>query len=138
MQRVIKVNGQDLMLKASANFMFYYRHARLKGEETPDFQIDLKRLADMEKLQSEFSSIDASNALEVLQKTNIFEFSAIIRRMLWTFAYAANKGVLPFEEWCDALLEYDAVEASKTVMDLVNDNFFLMLGVQKPRATTSI
>jgi hypothetical protein len=53
--------------------------------------------------------------------------------MLWTFAYAANKSIPPFEEWCDALYEYDAVDASKTVMELVNDNFFLMLGVAKPR-----
>jgi len=132
MQRVIKVNGQDLQLKPSANFMYYYRYARLKGEDTPDFQTDLKRLADMEKLQEEFAGIDSTNALDVIQKTNIFEFSAIIRRMLWTFAYAANKSILPFEEWCDALFEYDAVEASKTVMELVNDNFFLMLGVTKP------
>ena len=51
MQRTIRVNGQDLLLKPSANFMFYYRHARLTGEEAPDFQTDLKRLADMEKLQ---------------------------------------------------------------------------------------
>lgn len=138
MQRVIKVNGQDILLKPSANFMFYYRHARLNGEDVPDFQTDLKRLADMEKLQGEFSKIDSTNALDVLQRTNIFEFSAIIRRMLWTFAYAANKSMLPFEEWCDALYEYDAVEASKTVMDLVNDNFFLMLGVQKPREAASI
>jgi hypothetical protein len=114
--------------------MYYYRSARLKGEEEPDFQDDLKKLAGMEKLQAEFSKIDTNNALDVLQKTNIFEFSAIIRRMLWTFAYTANKAILPFEEWCDALEEYDAVEASKTVMELVNDNFFLMLGVQKPRA----
>ena len=138
MQRVIKVNGQDLLLKPSANFMFYYRHARLSGEETPDFQADLKRLADMEKLQSEFSSIDSTNALDVLQRTNIFEFSAIIRRMLWTFAYAADKSIPPFEEWCDALEEYDAVEASKTVMELVNDNFFLMLGVAKPREVQNV
>ena len=133
MQRVIKVNGQDLQLKPSANFMYYYRYARLKGEDTPDFQADLKRLADMEKLQGELTGIDSTNALDVLQKTNIFEFSAIIRRMLWTFAYAANKSILPFEDWCDALFEYDTTEASKTVMDLVNDNFFLMLGVAKPR-----
>ena len=133
MQRIIKVNGQDLLLKPSANFMFYYRNARLNGESVPDFQEDLKKLADMEKLQAEFKDIDSTNALAVLQKTNIFEFSAIIRRMLWTFAYAANKAILPFEEWCDGLQEYDAVEASKTVMDLVNDNFFLMLGVAKPR-----
>lgn len=138
MQKVVNINGQGLLLKASANFMFYYRHARLNGEETPDFQSDLKRLADMEKLQGEFANIDSTNALDILQKTNIFEFSAIIRRMLWTFAYAANKGLLPFEEWCDALIEYDAVEASKTVMELVNDNFFLMLGVQKPRETQNI
>jgi hypothetical protein len=133
MQRVIKVNGQDLSLKPSANFMYYYRHARLKGEDTPDFQADLKRLADMEKLQGEFETVNATNALDILQRTNIFEFSAIIRRMLWTFAYTANKSILPFEEWCDALFDYDAVEASKTVMELVNDNFFLMLGVAKPR-----
>lgn len=132
MQRVIKVNGQDLQLKPTANFMYYYRHARLAGENAPDFQIDLKMLADMEKLQGEFAGIDSTNALDVLQRTNIFEFSAIIRRMLWTFAYAANKSILPFEEWCDALFEYDTTEASKTVMDLVNDNFFLMLGVAKP------
>jgi hypothetical protein len=113
--------------------MFYYRHARLSGEEAPDFQADLKRLADMEKLQSELAGIDSTNALDILQKTNVFEFSAIIRRMLWTFAYAANKSILPFEDWCDALIEYDTTEASKTVMDLVNDNFFLMLGVAKPR-----
>jgi hypothetical protein len=137
MQRVIRVNGQDLQLKPSANFMYYYRHARLNGENAPDFQIDLKKLADMEKLQSEFAGIDSTNALDVLQRTNIFEFSAIIRRMLWTFAYAANKNILPFEEWCDALFEYDAAEASKTVMDLVNDNFFLMLGVAKPREIQS-
>lgn len=133
MQRVIKVNGQDLQLKPTANFMFYYRHARLSGEAEPDFQADLKRLADMEKLQGEFSTIDSTNALDILQRTNIFEFSAIIRRMLWTFAYAAQKSIQPFEEWCDALNEYDAVDASKTVMELVNDNFFLMLGVAKPR-----
>lgn len=132
MQRSIRVNGQDLSLKPSANFMFYYRHARLSGEETPDFQSDLKRLADMEKLQDDLQGIDSTNALDILQKTNIFEFSAIIRRMLWTFAYAANKGILPFEEWSDTLFEYDTTEASKTVMDLVNDNFFLMLGVAKP------
>ena len=134
MQRTIRVNGQDLLLKPSANFMFYYRHARLTGEETPDFQTDLKRLADMEKLQGELKGIDSTNALDVLQRTNIFEFSAIIRRMLWTFAYSANKSILPFEDWCDALFEYDTTEASKTVMDLVNDNFFLMLGVPKPAA----
>lgn len=133
MQRTIRVNGQDLLLKPSANFMFYYRHARLTGEETPDFQTDLKRLADMEKLQGEFAGIDSTNALDILQRTNIFEFSAIIRRMLWTFAYSANKSIMPFEDWCDALFEYDTTEASKTVMDLVNDNFFLMLGVAKPR-----
>lgn len=133
MLRTIRVNGSDLPLKPSANFMYYYRHARLSGEEAPDFQADLKRLADMEKLQGEFAGIDSTNALDVLQKTNIFEFSAIIRRMLWTFAYAANKGILPYEEWCDTLEEYDAVEASKTVMELVNDNFFLMLGVAKPK-----
>lgn len=133
MQRTIRVNGQDLPLKPSANFMFYYRHARLSGEELPDFQADLKRLADMEKLQGDLQGIDSTNALDILQRTNIFEFSAIIRRMLWTFAYAANKGILPFEEWSDALFEYDTTEASKTVMDLVNDNFFLMLGVAKPR-----
>jgi len=133
MQKTIRVNGSDLPLKPSANFMFYYRHARLSGEEVPDFQSDLRRLADMEKLQGELAGIDSTNALDVLQKTNIFEFSAIIRRMLWTFAYAANKNILPFEEWCDALSEYDTTEASKTVMDLVNDNFFLMLGVAKPR-----
>jgi len=125
MLRTIRVNGSDLPLKPSANFMYYYRYAR--------FQADLKRLADMEKLQGEFKDIDSTNALDVLQRTNIFEFSAIIRRMLWTFAYAANKGILPYEEWCDALEEYDAVEASKTVMELVNDNFFLMLGVAKPK-----
>lgn len=133
MQRVIRVNEQDLLLKPSANFMYYYRSARLSGEETPDFQADLKQLAGMEKLQGEFSKIDSTNALDILQKTNIFEFSAIIRRMLWTFAYTANKSILPFEEWCDALFDYDAVEASKIVMELVNDNFFLMLGVQRPR-----
>lgn len=138
MQRVIKVNGQDLALKPSANFMFYYRQARLSGEAEPDFQADLKRLADMEKLQGEFSEIDSTNALDILQSTNIFEFSAIIRRMLWTFAYAANKSIQPFEEWCDALYEYDAVDASKTVMELVNDNFFLMLGVAKPREIQNI
>jgi hypothetical protein len=138
MQRVIKINGQDILLKPSANFLFYYRNARLKGEDIPDFQTDLKRLADMEKLQGEFSGIDSTNALDVLQKTNIFEFSAIIRRMLWTFAYAANKSILPFEEWWDELEEYDAVEASKTVMELVNDNFFLMLGVAKPREIQNI
>ena len=137
MQKTIRVNGSDLPLKPSANFMFYYRHARLSGEEVPDFQSDLKRLADMEKLQSELAGIDSTNALDILQKTNIFEFSAIIRRMLWTFAYAANKSILPFEEWCDALSEYDTTEASKTVMDLVNDNFFLMLGVAKPREIQS-
>jgi hypothetical protein len=133
MQKTIRVNEQDLQLKPSANFMFYYRHARLSGEETPDFQTDLKRLADMEKLKGEFAGINSTNAMDVLQRTNIFEFSAIIRRMLWTFAYAANKSILPFEEWCDALFEYDTTEASKTVMELVNDNFFLMLGVAKPR-----
>ena len=133
MQRTIRVNGADLILKPSANFMFYYRHARLQGEDAPDFQTDLKRLAGMEKLQGDLGGIDSTNALDVLQRTNIFEFSAIIRRMLWTFAYAANKGILPYEEWCDALVEYDTAEASKTVMDLVNDNFFLMLGVAKPR-----
>lgn len=132
MQRVIKINGQDLILKPSANFLFYYRNARLKGEESPDFQDDLRKLAEMEKLQGDFAGIDSTNALDVLQKTNIFEFSAIIRRMLWTFAYAANKNILTYEEWCDALEEYDAVEASRTVMDLVNDNFFLMLGVAAP------
>jgi len=137
MQRTIRVNGQDLLLKPSANFMFYYRQARLTGEEAPDFQTDLKRLADMEKLQGEFAGIDSTNALDVLQRTNIFEFSAIIRRMLWTFAYSANKSILPFEDWCDALFEYDTTEASKTVMDLVNDNFFLMLGVAKPREVQS-
>ena len=132
MQRVIRVNGRDLPLKPSANFMYYYRHARLSGEDMPDFQSDLKRLADMAELQNEFADIDSTNALDIMQKTNIFEFSAIIRRMLWTFAYAANKNILPFEEWCDALEEYDVVEASQTVMDLINDNFFLMLGVAKP------
>jgi len=136
MQRVIKVNGKELILKPSANFMYYYRSARLNGEDYPDFQEDLKKLAGMEKLQGQFSKIDTTNALDVLQKTNVFEFSAIIRRMLWTFAYTANKAILPFEEWCDALEEYDAVEASRTVMDLVNDNFFLMLGVQKPKGTS--
>ncbi|MBT3320185.1 MAG: hypothetical protein HN389_10530 [Clostridia bacterium] len=138
MERVIKVNGQDTILKPSANFMFYYRNARLNGEEKPDFQMDLKQLAGMEKLQDEFGKIDSTNALDILQKTNIFEFSAIIRRMLWTFAYTANKSILPFEEWCDALQEYDAVQASKTVMELVNDNFFLMLGVAKPREVQSL
>jgi hypothetical protein len=134
MLRTIKINGQALPLKPSANFLFYYRRARLSGEDAPDFQSDLKRLADMEKLRGEFSKIDDGNALDVLQKTNIFEFTAIIRRMLWTFAYAANKSIPPFEEWCDALEEYDAAEASNTVMELVNDNFFLMLGVPKPAA----
>ncbi|NMC35345.1 MAG: hypothetical protein GYA36_23235 [Veillonellaceae bacterium] len=138
MRRVIKVNGQDLPLKPSANFIYYYRYARLSGEDAPDFQADLKRLADMEKLQGEFKDVDNTNALDVLQRTNIFEFSAIIRRMLWTFAYAANKSILPYEEWCDALEEYDAVAASKTVMDLVNDNFFLMLGVAKPKEIQSM
>lgn len=135
MQRVIKVNGKDLILKPSANFLFYYKSARLTGEDEPDFQEDLKCLAGMEKLQGEFKRIDSTNALDILQKTNIFEFSAIIRRMLWTFAYTAKKSILPFEEWCDALEEYDAVEASRIVMELVNDNFFLMLGVQKPKET---
>jgi len=86
MLRTIKINGQALPLKPSANFLFYYRRARLSGEDAPDFQSDLKRLADMEKLRGEFSKIDDGNALDVLQKTNIFEFTAIIRRMLWTFA----------------------------------------------------
>lgn len=135
MQRVIKVNGKDLILKPSANFLFYYKSARLTREDEPDFQEDLKSLASMEKLQGEFKKIDSTNALDILQKTNIFEFSVIIRRMLWSFAYTANKSILPFEEWCDALEEYDAVEASRIVMELVNDNFFLMLGVQKPKET---
>ena len=138
MQKVLKVNGQDLILKPSANFLFYYRSAHLTGEVEPDFQDDLKSLAGMEKLQGEFKKIDSTNALDVLQKTNIFEFSTIIRRMLWTFAYTANKSILPFEEWCDALLEYDAGEASRTVMELVNDNFFLMLGVRKPTETQNV
>ncbi len=137
MQRVIKVNGQDLILKPSANYMFYYRHARLKGEDAPDFQNDLKALAEMEKKQTELENVTNENALDVLQSTNIFAFSAIIRRMLWTFAYTANKTILPFEEWCDALEDYDAVEASRIVMELINDNFFLMLGVRAPATEQS-
>ena len=130
-----------LMLKRArdghAAFDSEQQNDPLSGEDAPDFQTDLKRLADMEKMRTAFGRIDSTNALDVLQKTNIFEFSAIIRRMLWTFAYSANKSLLPFEEWCDALFEYDTTEASKTVMDLVNDNFFLMLGVAKPREIQS-
>lgn len=138
MQRTVRVNGQDLSLKPSANFMFYYRNARLSGEEKPDFQSDLKKLADMEKLKGTLSGLDPTNVFEVLEQTKLFEFSLIIRRMLWTFAYTANKNLLPFEEWCDELSEYDTTEASRTVMALVNENFFLMLGVQKPKGPQSV
>ena len=40
MLKTIKINGQALPLKPSANFLFYYRHARLSGEDAPDFHSD--------------------------------------------------------------------------------------------------
>ncbi len=86
----------------------------------------------MDKMQEEFENVTEENALEIMQRTNLFEFGTTIRRMLWTFAFCANKSLLPFEAWSDSLEEYDLVEAAKVVMELVNDNFFLMLGVTAP------
>jgi len=137
MQRAILINGQTLPLRASANFLYYYCRARLRGEAEPDFAADLKQMADMRTLEG-LSGLDETNALEMLGQSGLFEFAAIVRRLVWTFAYIANKNLSPFEEWSDALADYDMVEASRVAMELVNENFFLLLGVraQAPAANT--
>lgn len=134
MEKTVTVNATPIKLKPTANFLFYYTKARLSGEDAPDFQVDLRTLAGMDKFQNQFENITDENAFDVLSQTNIFEFSQIIRRMLWTFAYSANKSLATYEDWCDSLEDYDAIEVAKVVMELVNENFFLMLGVKPPMA----
>ena len=131
MEKMIEINGREVRLKPSANFMFFYKRARIEGEDAPDFQADLQLIAGMEKKQKLLSKIDKKNAFDVLGKANIFEFAAIIRRMVWTFAYAADKSIKPYEQWCDELIDYDIGEAAKVVMEMIEDCFFLMLGFKK-------
>ncbi len=133
MIRMLNINGIDIKLKPSANFLYYYRNARLSGEPVRDFQQDLQSFTGLDKLQEQFGNVGEENALDILQASAIFDFSINIRRMLWTFAFCADRSILPFEAWCDALEEYDLVETAKVVMELVNENFFLMLGVKAPR-----
>lgn len=135
MERTIKINGREVRLKPSANFMFFYKRARIEGEDAPDFQKDLQLIAGMEKQQKLLSKIDKKNAFDILGKANIFEFAAIIRRMIWTFAYSADRSIKPYEQWCDELVDYDIAESAKVVMEMIEDCFFLMLGFRKEQQT---
>jgi hypothetical protein len=86
----------------------------------------------MQDMEKSIREVDETNALEVLRRVDMFAFSDIIRRLLWTFIFSGDKSIPPFEQWCDELESYDITQAAKTVMELIEENFFLMLGVPRP------
>lgn len=89
MEKLVEIDGQQIKLKAHGNIPSMYMQ---------QFGQDL--FFDMQQMES--------NGLN-------FE---VLNNLLWTFAKAANKEILPPEEWNESFITYPIFECLDTVLEM--------------------
>lgn len=112
MDKVIKLNGEEINLRATAMNMVIYRS---------QFGKDIMEVA---------GSIVRAGAKEEYEKID----GLGVARLIWTMAKTADKDFMPFDEWFESLEAFPVLDVLGDTMELVMANLTSTTGI-KPKNT---
>ena len=100
MEKIIKIDGKDVPLKATAMNMVIYR-----GQ----FNKDIMEVAG--------AIVKAGSTQDFAQLDSLG-----VARIIWTMAKTANKELPPFEEWFEGIEQFPVLDILGDTMELIMAN----------------
>lgn len=115
MERVYKIAGKEIKLKAVANNAIIYRSA---------FG------ADMFQAQSVFMTLVDSRGNVDWGKVDGLD----MMRLVWTMAKSADKNFMPFDDWIDTLDEFPIFDIVNDLIDMLQVNMISITPIKNRKA----
>jgi len=100
MEKIIKIDGKDVPLKATAMNMVVYRS---------QFNKDIMEVAG--------AIVKAGSTQDFAQLDSLG-----VARVVWTMAKTADKDLLPFEKWFEGIEQFPVLDILGDIMDLIMSN----------------
>jgi hypothetical protein len=130
MEKIIKIGGQDILLRSNARNLTVYR-----DEFNEDYFIASKMVQEIyvpvldengkpKKKNGQFLFNVDSSKLDSLR----------LARLVWTMAKTANKDLTGFEDWLDTLDSFPILIVFKDVAELINVNLTSITDIKNAEA----
>jgi len=102
MEKIIKIDGQDVLLKSTGAYLLKYK-AQFKRDA----------LSDVFKLTNVFD--EKTKEVKNLEALDL----EVFYNLIWTLAKTANPQIDPPEEWLDSFSEFPLMDIIPQIMDMI-------------------
>lgn len=133
MEKIIKISGKDVALRANARNLTIYR-----DEFQEDYFLASGMIQNMYIPMVDADGNQIKRKGKLLYTVDATKLDSIrLARLIWTMAKTADKELIGFEDWLDSLEAFPILEVFQNAADLISVNLATTTEIKNADAAES-